>query len=118
MYDMADLRHEFGEKMTRPDDAYQLDTHQGARSKLAAGTHVEIGRVSDSTDDESGTMILVEAIAFEVPKSVQKQKPEPKAVAPKARPIVPKQPTVAKTPDPSKSKRSLFSPLGGKKGNK
>ena len=42
------------------DKEYVVDTHRGAKVRVAAGTHIQVGEVDDSTQNESGTMVVLE----------------------------------------------------------
>jgi hypothetical protein len=58
-YSMDDIKTELGKKYN-PKRKYILETHRGAANKFAQGW-VPVGSVPDSTDNDTGTMVIMES---------------------------------------------------------
>lgn len=93
-YSPAILKEHLGKKFDPAKD-YVIDTHRGATARIAAKTHKEVGRVPDSTEDEKGTMIVLEILKPPAPK------PKAKVEVPKPSTAKPAIPRFSNPPKPS-----------------
>lgn len=85
-YSLGDLKRILGDSFN-PKASYLIETHRGAAARIAAGTHKKVGEVLDSTEDQKGTMIILEMLPPPPPPPMAKiEAPKP----PTARPIIPK----------------------------
>ena len=60
-YSYDDIKQALGDKYN-PDREYVLVTHSGVHNKVADGW-VPVGAVPDSTDNDDGTMVIMESIS-------------------------------------------------------
>jgi hypothetical protein len=49
-------------KEFNPNAEYVIDTHRGAVDRTLSGQWKPVGKVPDSTDNENGTMVVMEKI--------------------------------------------------------
>ena len=68
-YTMETLKKHLG-KDFNPDATYSLATHSRAASRVVQGTHRIAGKVPDFTSNEDGTMIVLEKLSNDIPKSL------------------------------------------------
>ena len=59
-YSYDDIKQVLGDKYN-PHKEYVLVTHSGVHSKIAAGWS-PVGTVPDSTDNDAGTMVIMESL--------------------------------------------------------
>ncbi len=62
MYDHKKLRELFPGDYDELSKEYIIETHRGAHAKMNAGTHRKVGEVDDYSQNEGGTMILLEVL--------------------------------------------------------
>lgn len=58
-YTMNDIKAKLG-KNYNPDRKYVLETHRGASNKFMLGW-IPVGSVNDSTQNDTGTMVIMES---------------------------------------------------------